>query len=84
MRPDVTYPGDPGGIVHKRQRPPCPITTPSTPDHEWIPITAQRGWLAITQDSRIQENRADQCGPGNRCPHGRTVRERRRKHVQPA
>jgi hypothetical protein len=29
IRPDVTYPGDPGGIVKgHRLRPPCPITDP--------------------------------------------------------
>ena len=34
IRPDVTYPGDPGGIVKGRRiRPPCPIADPSTPDH---------------------------------------------------
>ena len=27
LRSDSTYPGDPGGVVHKRQRPPCPITS---------------------------------------------------------
>jgi hypothetical protein len=37
LRPDVTYPGDPGGTVHKRQRPACPITTPAVADHIWIP-----------------------------------------------
>jgi hypothetical protein len=29
VRSDVTYPGDTGDRVHKRERPPCPIT--STP-----------------------------------------------------
>ncbi len=32
VRPDVTYPGDPGGVVHGRQRPPCPISSPSVLD----------------------------------------------------
>jgi hypothetical protein len=37
IRSDVTYPGDPGGVVHRRQRPACPITTADTPDEIWIP-----------------------------------------------
>jgi hypothetical protein len=24
LRDDVTYPGDPGAVIHKRQRAPCP------------------------------------------------------------
>jgi hypothetical protein len=28
LRNDVTYPGDPGAVIHKRQRAPCPITNP--------------------------------------------------------
>jgi hypothetical protein len=33
LRNDVTYPGDPGAVVHKRHRPPCPsrALTCSTP-----------------------------------------------------
>jgi hypothetical protein len=27
LRNDVTYPADPGGFIHKRQRPACPIAT---------------------------------------------------------
>jgi len=59
LRSDVTYPGDPGGTVHKRERPACPITTTGTLDPEWIPVVAARGWLIITRDSRIQERRAE-------------------------
>lgn len=59
LRSDVTYPGDPGGTVHKRERTACPITKTSTLDHDWIPIVAARGWLIITRDSRIQERRAE-------------------------
>jgi len=59
LRSDVTYPGDPGALVHKRQRPACPITTPQTPDDDWIPEIARPGWLIITRDSRIQEHRAE-------------------------
>lgn len=59
MRSDVTYPGDPGGTVHKRRRPACPVAHPSTPDDAWIPIVAEREWLIITRDSRIQDHRAE-------------------------
>lgn len=60
IRPDVTYPGDPGGIVRgRRMRPPCPITDPSTPDNMWIPETARRQWLIITRDRRIQEHHGE-------------------------
>jgi hypothetical protein len=59
LRSDVTYPGDPGGVLHRRQRPPCSITSPATSDEDWIPETARRGWLIITRDSRIQHHRAE-------------------------
>lgn len=59
LRSDVTYPGDPGGVVHRRQRPPCQITSTDTPDEVWIPETARHGWLIITRDSRIQHHRAE-------------------------
>ncbi len=54
IRTDVTYPADPGGPGRdKRLRPPCPVTTPKTPDEEWLPIVATAGWIAITKDSAI-------------------------------
>ena len=59
LRSDVTYPGDPGGTVHRRQRPPCCITDPDTDDAVWIPETARQGWLIITRDSGIQHHRAE-------------------------
>lgn len=60
LRPDVTYPGDPGGIVKGRRiRPPCPITDPSAPDQVWIPETARREWLIITRDRHIQDHHAE-------------------------
>lgn len=59
LRSDCTYPGDPGAVVHKRHRGACPITDSSTPDIEWIPEVARRGWLIITRDSRIQDHRAE-------------------------
>jgi hypothetical protein len=59
LRSDVTYPGDPGGVVHRRERLPCSITSPATPDEIWIPETARQGWLIITRDSRIQHHQAE-------------------------
>jgi PIN like domain len=59
LRADITFPGDPGGLVHKRRRAPCPIGSTATPDVEWIPIVAARRWVIITRDSRIQEHRAE-------------------------
>jgi len=59
LRPDSTFPGDPGGVLHKRRRGPCPITTPETLDPHWIPLVAARGWLIITRDSNIQGHRAE-------------------------
>lgn len=53
IRPDSTYPGDPGLTIARRVRPPCPITTPKTPDLKWIPEVAGRGWTIITRDRRI-------------------------------
>jgi PIN domain-containing protein len=57
LRNDVTYPGDPGAVIHKRERPPCPITSPDVLDTDWIPQVAARGWLIITRDSMITQNR---------------------------
>ncbi|MGQ0773918.1 MAG: hypothetical protein ACT4NY_05790 [Pseudonocardiales bacterium] len=59
LRADVTYPGDPGGVVHKRQRPPCPACSPAVKDRIWIPQVAGLGWLIITRDSAIQRYRAE-------------------------
>jgi hypothetical protein len=57
LRNDVTYPGDPGAVIHKRQRPPCPITSTAVNDVDWIPEVASRGWLIVTRDNKIIENR---------------------------
>jgi hypothetical protein len=57
LREDVTYPGDAGALIHRRQRPACPITDPATQDTDWIPEVARHGWLIVTRDSRIAENR---------------------------
>jgi hypothetical protein len=56
----VTYPGDPGGLVRSgRVRPPCPIKTTDTPDTVWIPEVARRGWVIITRDRHIQDHKAE-------------------------
>ena len=57
LRNDVTYLGDPGAVIHKRQRAPCPIMSPDVLDMDWIPQVAARGWLIITRDSMIIQNR---------------------------
>ena len=59
LRHDVTYPGDPGGVVHRRRRPSCPITDPGTDDELWIPVTAAHRWLIITRDSSIKRHRRE-------------------------
>lgn len=59
LRPDVTYPGDPGVVVHRRERSACVITDRGTPDTVWIPEVARRGLLIVTRDNRIQERTAE-------------------------
>lgn len=59
VRSDVTYPGDPGGVMHRRARPACPVSTPQTDDDVWIPQVAALGWLIVTRDSNIADNRAE-------------------------
>lgn len=54
IRPDVTYPGDPGGEVRKRFRPPCVITDPATEDLVWIPRVAGERWSIISRDRHIE------------------------------
>jgi hypothetical protein len=52
-------PRRPGGDLHRRQRPPCPITEARTLDTLWIPTTAANDLLIITRDSNIAVNRAE-------------------------
>jgi hypothetical protein len=59
LRNDATYPGDPGAIIKRRERPPCPVTDPATKDDVWIPAVASLDWFVITRDSRIQQHRAE-------------------------
>lgn len=54
IRPDVTYPGDPGGEIHKRFRPPCVVKDVSTPDDVWIPQVTKESWLIVTRDRHIR------------------------------
>jgi hypothetical protein len=56
IRPDITYPGDPGDTIHKSHRPACPITDTAAPDTDWVPIVAAQGWLIITRDHNIRDN----------------------------
>lgn len=59
LRYDLTYPGDPGAVIHKHTRPVCPIADPATPDTVWLPEAASHGWLIITRDHNIRENPAE-------------------------
>lgn len=59
LRADVTYPGDPGGTVHRQRRPPCPVTDPAAPDPVWIPEVTRHGWLVVTRDANIAVHRAE-------------------------
>jgi PIN like domain len=58
LRSDITYPGDPGALVHNRKREPCPIQ-PGALDTEWLPYVARQGWLVVTRDANIRENKAE-------------------------
>jgi hypothetical protein len=58
LRPEVTYPGDPGAVIFRRERPPCLIPA-GAKDPQWIPLVAQQRWLIITRDSNIQRRRAE-------------------------
>lgn len=59
LRNDVTYPGDPGAVIHKRRRPACPVASPATADRLWIPVVAANNWLAVTRDFKIREHHAE-------------------------
>jgi len=59
LRSDATYPGDPGAVIKRRERPACPIADPAVKDDVWIPQVASLGWLIVTRDSRIQQHRAE-------------------------
>lgn len=59
LRPDCTFPGDPGAVIHRRQRPPCAVASPSVDDTTWIPQVAAEGMLIITRDAKIQRRVAE-------------------------
>jgi len=59
VRSDVTSSGDPGGVLFKRARPPCAITSPAVLDPVWIPEVTRVGLLIITRDASIADNRAE-------------------------
>lgn len=59
LRSDVTYPGDPGAVVHQRARPPCAVISPRTKDTDWIPIVSRQGLLVLTRDRHIQQHAAE-------------------------
>lgn len=59
VRNDVTYPGDPGGVLHRKQRPECPVTTPDVKDVEWLPVVCRHNWLIITRDWHINDHRRE-------------------------
>lgn len=61
LRPDVTYPGDPGATVKRQVRPPCPVQDPGTKDEEWLRVVGRRGW-AVSRWRDIERLRA-QPGP---------------------
>lgn len=42
------------GLVLRRHR---DHFDPGTPDEDWIPWVARKGWLALTPDKRILRNR---------------------------
>lgn len=58
LRPDCTYPGDPGEEIHRRKRSACPVER-GTKDTVWVPRVSQLGWLIISRDFRISENPAE-------------------------
>lgn len=53
LRPDTTYPGDPGATIHSRVRPPCSVTSVGTKDPIWIPIVTGEGLIIISRDRHI-------------------------------
>lgn len=58
LREDVTYPGDTGAKIHRRERPACTIA-PGTRDREWIPVvTADGSSSPVTATSRATVRRS--------------------------
>ena len=59
LRPDCTFPGDPGATIKRRVRPACPVTSPKVKDPEWIPIVTAQNWVIISRDSHIASRPAE-------------------------
>lgn len=59
VRVDVTFPGDPGGVLYRTLRAPCPIASPDVLDVDWLPVVAANNWLIITRDRHINDHRAE-------------------------
>ena len=59
LRHDATYPGDPGDVIHKTERPPCAITSTDVDDIVWIPHVAAEGMIAISRDAQISRRIAE-------------------------
>lgn len=59
LRPDVTYPGDPGATIKRQVRPPCPVQDPGTKDEDWLRVVGRRGWTVLTRDKRIEQRPAE-------------------------
>jgi hypothetical protein len=59
LRSDVTYPGDRGVVIHRRERAPCPIVSPEVKDPVWIPEVTRLGWLILTRDSHVKDHRRE-------------------------
>ncbi len=55
IRSDFTYPGDPGAVIKRRERPPCVVTSAAAKDPTWIPQVAAEGWLIVTRDRHIHQ-----------------------------
>lgn len=58
LRNDVTYPGDPGTTIHRRERAPSPVAK-GTKDTVWVPQVAALGWVIVSRDHNIRENPAE-------------------------
>jgi PIN domain-containing protein len=49
VRRDIEFPGRPG----------CPITSPGTPDEDWLPVAGQHGWVVVMRDKHIRTRVAE-------------------------
>src|SRR6266571_2958151 len=84
LRNDVTYPGDPGAVLHKRHRAPCPIASADVLDTDWIPDVAARGWLIVTRQHDHPDPERDRRHPGEQCQDGGPQPAGRPDQVGPA